>query len=289
MARPKRRTRPIFALSCAIGVTLATSAAGEIPRPAEPGLRHIEARKPAALIIHDALGVDARSLRYTEKLTRTGFEVFEVELAANPLDGWSSHLPDDGAAAELVSRAALALRDDPRIDRSRVAAIGFGLGARVLALATQTAEGGSGLAAQALLYPGCAALLDTVAQRPEPNMRGIPTLLLHGDADPANAPADCEDLGLLLAETAPLRRVQYTWATYAWDAPEIGGRGSFVYPRPDGRGSVSARHSPHQAERSTGEVAEFLISQLGLEVPIEVAQAGCPEQQSTLSWEGACR
>jgi dipeptidyl aminopeptidase/acylaminoacyl peptidase len=78
--------------------------------------------------------MDMRSLRYIDHLTAAGLAVLEVEVGANPLDGWAEPLPGDVEAASLMARAAAALAGHPRIDPTRIGALGFGIGARAVAL-----------------------------------------------------------------------------------------------------------------------------------------------------------
>src|SRR5215213_1535890 len=89
------------------------------------GLLHLGAtgtsRSAAVLIVHDTLGLDARSHRYIAHLNAAGLAVLEVELRANPLEGLAEPLPGETEAASLVARAAAALADDPRIDPARMA------------------------------------------------------------------------------------------------------------------------------------------------------------------------
>ena len=191
------------------------------------GLLHVAATGappwPAVLVVHDALGLDRRGRRYVEQLTAAGLLVLEVELRANPLDGLAEPLPGEAEAAGLVARVAAALARDPRVDAARIGALGFGLGARAVALAAPTGENGRPrFGARLLLYPGCAGLAELLAASPAraPEADASPVLILHGETDPANTPAACDGLAAALGSpTAPVRRVAYRDATYAWDLP----------------------------------------------------------------------
>ena len=116
------------------------------------------------LIVHDSLGMDTRSHRYIAQLTAAGVAALEIELRANPPDGFPEPLPDTAEATGLVARAATALAADPRFDPARIGAIGFGLGARAVALTPSVGPGGVAFAARVLLYPGCASLRDRPAE-----------------------------------------------------------------------------------------------------------------------------
>jgi dienelactone hydrolase len=114
-----------------------------------------------------------------------------------------------------------------------------------------------------MLYPGCAALLDalSVTSPGAPAMRS-PVLLLHGDADPANPPAACAALANALMETAPVRRVEYAGAGYAWDRPAFAVEGPALVPRPDRKGRIRAAPLPALADLSAAQVARFFARTL---------------------------
>ena len=90
-----------------------------------------------------------------------------------------------------------------------------------------------------------------------------PVLLLHGDADPANSPADCAGLAGRIARSAPVRRRQYAGAGYAWDLPAIGLDAVRKLPWPDRPGMwLPASHWPEAAEFSAAQVASFFARAL---------------------------
>ena len=194
-----RRHAPRFCVvAAACGASLAsvpaqTTLAGrsEIFRGPEgmTGLLHPAAtgapRTGAVLIVHDALGMDTRGHRYIAQLTAAGLMVVEVELRANPADdSLPEPLPSEAEAAGLVARAAAELANDPRVDPNRVGALGFGIGARAVALAPSHEDGRHAFAARVLLYPACGSLKQLVQA---PQHAAAPVLLLHGEDDPSNA------------------------------------------------------------------------------------------------------
>src|SRR3954471_18205948 len=217
----------------------------------------------AVLVVNDALGMDMRSQRYVEHLAAAGLLVLEVELGPNPPDGWPDPLPGEVEAASLVAHAAAALAGDPRVDPDRVGALGFGIGARALALASARAEGGDPLAARVLLYPGCGSLAELV-RAPERLAGAVrsPVLLLHGEDDPANPPEECEDLATTLGRAAPVRRVSHRGANYAWDVPQWGDGEHPSQPWPGGQGTVPVRSWPELAELTAAQAAAFLAETL---------------------------
>jgi dienelactone hydrolase len=217
----------------------------------------------AVLVVNDALGVDTRSHRYIDQLTAAGLMVLEVELRANPPDGWAEPLPGEAEAASLVVRAAAALADDPRVNPRRVGALGFGIGARALALAPPREDGRNAFATRVLLYPSCGSLGDLV-RAPERAAAAVPSpvLLLHGEDDPANSTADCEDLSAALGMTAPVRRVSYRGASYAWDLPQQGADEFSRQLWPGGQRTIPVRSWPELAELTAARTAAFLADTL---------------------------
>src|SRR3712207_287131 len=77
-------------------------------------------------------------------------------------EGLPEPLPGEAEAAGLEARAAAALAGDPRVDPTRVGALGFGIGARAVVLAPPREDGRDTFAARILLYPGCGSLGDLV-------------------------------------------------------------------------------------------------------------------------------
>ncbi|HYZ32211.1 MAG TPA: dienelactone hydrolase family protein [Crenalkalicoccus sp.] len=220
----------------------------------------------AVLVVNDALGMDTRSHRYIDHLTAAGLMVLEVELRENPLDGLAEPLPGEPEAASLVARAAAVLADDPRVNPTRIGALGFGIGARALALAPPRQDGRDALAARVLLYPGCGSLTDLV-QAPERAAATVlsPVLLLHGEDDPANLPAACEELSVALGKAAPVRRISFRGASYAWDLPQIGEGEYSRQPWPGGLGTIIVRSWPELAELTAAQAAAFLADTLSRE------------------------
>jgi dienelactone hydrolase len=217
---------------------------------------------PAVLVVNDALGMDTRSNRYIDHLTAAGLAVLEVEVGANPLDGRAEPLPGDVETASLVARAAAALAGDPRVDPARIAALGFGIGARAVALVPPRGNGRDTFAARVLVYPGCGSLDDMMQAAGGAAVVASPLLLMHGEDDPANKPAECERLATTLGRTASVRRLSFRGASYAWDVPL---RGEGVYSRqpwPGGQGTVLVRSWPELADQTAAQTAAFLNSTL---------------------------
>ncbi len=214
---------------------------------------------PAALLVHDLFGLDTRALPTIAQLGAGGILALEVETDANPLDGVPPPQREARVAARHVAEAADMLAGDPRVDPARIGAVGFGTGARAVALAHRVRP----FAAVVLLYPGCGGLLETLRDTDAETGRrwpvGSPVLLLHGADDPANAEGDCRALAAELGGANLHRHRSYRGATYAWDLPQTGGGGTTLQPSPDGRGTVPARYWPELAQFSAAQVTEFLF------------------------------
>ena len=274
MTRRASRLRSAAVAAC-VGLAVLAAAPRAPAGPSEAfrgpggvmGLLHVPPvgapRWPAVLVVHDALGLDRRSDRYVARLTASGLLVLEVELRANPLEGEAEPLPGEAEAAGLVTHAAAALARDPRVDPARIGALGFGVGARAVALAPPAEDGRTPFAARVLLYPGCASLAELRRASPPgvPGAAPWPVLLLHGEDDPADAPAACDGLAAILGPAA--RRVSYRGANYAWDLPQSGGSPCTAQPWPGRAGRrVAARSWPELAELTAAKAAAFLAHAL---------------------------
>ncbi|WP_158287658.1 dienelactone hydrolase family protein [Falsiroseomonas bella] len=236
-------------------------AIGLISRPAAPMRAGLPRRPPAVLVVHDALGIDGRAESYVRQLLGAGFLVLEIELAPLSLDGAASPMPDDAEAASRVSRALVALAAEA--DPSRLGAMGFGAGARAVAL-MPGAPAARPVAARVLLYPGCAALRRAMTStRSASQLSASPALLLHGREDPANPEAACAALAATLEEAAPVRRIGYGGAGYAWDLPAVGGLERTRLEAPDGGGTVMVMHWPALTELAAAQVAAFFCRTVG--------------------------
>jgi dienelactone hydrolase len=220
---------------------------------------------PAVVIVHDSLGIDARVRPYGEQIAAAGIAMLELDLSdltsgdTYPTAQWS---------AALI-RAAAALSNAPRIDPSRIAVLGFGLGARAAAMSVAAAGAGPDpFAARVLLYPGCRSLLAELraagGDGPAVPMALVgsgrhpsPVLLLHGDRDPANAVAECEALAAEFAPSGTVRKLSYPGAGYAWDLVSVGDT-PMALPWPGGPGRIETQAWPELTEMSAAQVAGYL-------------------------------
>lgn len=273
--------RPTAVVLLCCTVLAATGAAGEVENkaPRRPVLdgdgeaiglmsRPSMAPQPGAasgqrsvLVVHDAMGIDGRAERYVQQLLGAGFVVLEIELAAISADGMGGPMPDDAEAAARIMRALAALA--PKTGAPRLGVLGFGAGARAVALMPADIDG-MRVAARVLLYPGCEEVRSAMTtMRPAALLPSSPVLLLHGSDDPSNLEAACSALATTLEEAAPVRRIAYAGASYAWDLPAVGGLEQSRLETPGGRGIVVAWHWPELTEFAAALVAAFLCHAVG--------------------------
>ncbi|MBR0663316.1 hypothetical protein GXW71_03005 [Roseomonas hellenica] len=217
---------------------------------------------PAVVIaVHELTGIDPRGWRYGEQITAAGIAVLHVELRDVSADNAGSAAVADDAAAALARLLLVIdiLAEDPRFANAGLGLLAFGTAGEAAMLAAADPVYGGRIAALVLLYPGCAGL-DAAAATAGGGLRS-PVLLLHGDADPANSPADCSGLAARLAHTAPVRRVQYAGASYAWDWAPSGLHEVPELPWPGQPGlRVAVRHSPEGAALSATRAASFFAA-----------------------------
>ncbi len=196
-------------------------------------------RPPAGLVLllHDSLSPDLRGRLYEDQLLGAGIAVLDV------LRG------DDDP--EALTRALEALPAEAGVAGVPVGVLGFGAGAR-LALRL-----GPGIAARALLYPGCAGLAPA-----GPAATG-PLLLVHGDVDASNPRGACSDAAARLSQPGRVVRHRvYPGAGYGWDYPAYGLEQHVLLPPPEGAGRIPAAPWPELAAMSAAQVAGFFATVL---------------------------
>lgn len=223
----------------------------------------LEGRRPAVILVADALGPDGRADAYLELLLDAGVVVAEITL------------PDAEGSAAAVTDAARALARDPRVDPARIGVLGFGAGGRAALLAPRGRHGDDPVTARAALYPGCIGLAEALrAGSPGIAAGRSAVLLLHGNADAANPPDACAETAELLSHWAPTRHVVLSGAGYAWDRGAFPGEGSTLLPRPDGLGRVRTSPWPYLGHCSALAVADWFLEMLGLrsEMPMSCTE-----------------
>ncbi|MBY0337854.1 MAG: hypothetical protein K2X11_14655 [Acetobacteraceae bacterium] len=230
----------LLAVALALGV--APGAATDAPRPPPVGLlgHGLAATllapatpEPRGIVIalYDPLGPTPRAGIYEQQLVAAGFAVLVI-------------LGSDGEE-DALERAIQALTSGAHGPTTPVGVLAFGAGA---APALRPVPG---IAARALLYPGCAEL------PPAPD--AAPLLLMHGSEDAANPLAACSAAARAFAAgPREVRHIVYRGAGYAWDRTNPGyERTAFLLPRPDRQGYVTARPWPELGSLSASEVAGF--------------------------------
>ncbi|MGK7866493.1 dienelactone hydrolase family protein [Falsiroseomonas sp. E2-1-a20] len=231
--------------------------------------RAAPAAPPAVVIaIHDSSGIDHRGWRYGDQITAAGIPVLHVEMQSISADGASPAvaLDETAAAIDRLTTIIDLLAEDPHFADAAVGLLAFGSAGRVAALVAASSTHGQRVAALALLYPGCGDLAASLAATSARLL--MPILLLHGDADPTNPPADCIGATAHLARTAPVRRRQYEGAGYAWDLPPLGPHEALKLPWPGRPGFlVSVGYWHEAAELSSAHAASFFAATLAVQRP----------------------
>ncbi|MEO3474195.1 hypothetical protein AAFN86_20165 [Roseomonas sp. CAU 1739] len=249
----------------------ATGLAGEPDAVRNVGLLWLpDEAAPAApptivIALYDTTGIDPRGWHYAEQLTAAGIAVLHVDLQDTSAEDGGPVGADEPAAALTRLRMVMdILARDPSFAEAPIGLLAFGGAAQAATLAATDPSHRGRIGALVLLYPGCAALdasLTTQGRGPQ-----TPVLLLHGDSDPANTPAECVDLAAHLARTAPVRRVQYAGAGYAWDMTPSGQYEIPSLPWPGRPGHrVPVRYWPAGAALSATQAASFFAA--GLAAP----------------------
>lgn len=216
---------------------------------------------PIVIALHDSTGTDSRGWHYGEQITAAEIAVLHVELLENSADGFGVTVAADDVT---VARARLRmvfdlLAEDSRFANSPVGLLAFGAAGQAGLHAAADPAHRDRIAGVALLYPGCATLAATVTT--EWTRPRSPVLLLHGDTDLANLPADCRHLEGQLARFSPVRRRQYAGAGYAWDLAPHGAYEQVKLPWPGRPGSlISVASWPEATEFAAAEVAAFFAS-----------------------------
>ena len=219
-----------------------------LPRP--------EAMSAATVVVvADVLAPDARGEHYIGRINAAGIAALDLNVE-DAADALHAGPPPLGA---MITFATERLSADSRIDSTRLGLLAFGTAAGVaFSTLLDAADPGGRWGAVALLYPGCATLSQVLQTSSPPAwFHSVPFLLLHGDSDPANSSATCAEFAAVLSRHAPVRRIEYRGAGYAWDRPRYGGATAELIPRPDGPGRVKASHWPELADLSAEQVSHF--------------------------------
>jgi carboxymethylenebutenolidase len=177
---------------------------------------------PGVVLVHEVFGLDAHVREVAERLAREGFAVIAPDLysregvpgpastAEEPAPEWSAEeiraavqsLPDRRALADLEA-AAVALGDRDRVDRRRIAVLGFCMGGRLAFLAGCTSQR---VAATVVFYgrPRQPELSETKPFDPMELVLNLdrPLLAFYGGRDAGISMEDVEALRRRLADAS---------------------------------------------------------------------------------------
>jgi len=152
-----------------------------------------ETKKPAVLIVHDWNGIDAYEIRRTNEVAQLGYVAFAADIYGK---GIHPNGPQECAAeagkyygnnALLRSRIKAAIdtiKKDPRVDKDKIAIIGYCFGGMC---AIDTVRAGFGVKGAVSFHGGF-----KTANPAEKGTAKGKILVLHGDADKASPLSDLE-------------------------------------------------------------------------------------------------
>lgn len=226
-----------------------------------PDLEAVSGPVPVVIALQDLSGIDSRGWHYAERLNAAGIAVLHFE----PLDhsaggtGTTGMRDEDNQARERLAMLVNSVVQDPRFAGAPIGLLAFGGAGQVALRFAAGADQDDRIAGLVLLYPGCDAMLS--AEPAAPSAQRAPVLLLHGDTDPANRPADCGALVDRLARSAPVRRSQLARAGYAFDRVPYGLEEAVMLPWPGRPGDlVRVGFSPEAAQRAAAQVEAFVTA-----------------------------
>ncbi|MFF8771292.1 dienelactone hydrolase family protein [Kitasatospora sp. NPDC015120] len=214
---------------------------GHLALPAGTG------RRPAVLLGPEGPGLDDVQRRRADALAELGYVVFAFDLhggrwIADPQEMLARVMPmlADPDRLRALGRAALdVLRDEPRTDPGRIAAIGYGTGG---AIALELGRAGEDLRA-------IGTVNGLVTGRPGETARiRCPVWAGVGSEDPIMAPAQRD------AFAAEMQAAGVDWRLVVYGGAEH----AFHHPPVDHAVRPGVAHHPRQAERAWRDVLGLL-------------------------------
>ncbi len=205
-------------------------------------------RAPCVLIAHDWSGVRSATHAFAESIARLGYVAFAVDLYGKgrrgdtPQASEALMMPFIEDRSRIHRRFALAIEQmqrDPRVDASRLAAIGHCFGGLCV---LDMARIGADLAAVVSVH----GVLQPPPQPTRPNMR-TKVLLLHGERDPLAPPED------VAAISAELTRADADWQLHAFG----GVMHAFTVPEANNP-AAGLRYDARATTRSWSLITQFL-------------------------------
>lgn len=191
-----------------------------LEEPRDPA--RAKARRPAVIVVHEWWGLNDYAKRRAEQVARLGYVVLAADIYGK---GIRADTPDEagrlagrfkGERGLLRGRAQAALdflRNDPRVDPTRIACIGYCFGGTT---SLELARSGESLAAVVSFHGG----LDT--PKPE-DARHIKArvLVLHGAEDPFVSPKELADFQVEMRNAGvDYQVIQYGNAVHSFTNPD---------------------------------------------------------------------
>ncbi len=208
----------------------------------------LKGKRPGVLVIHEWWGLNQHARNQAIRLAKAGYVGFALDLygkgkvAEHPKDAqaFMEEASKDPAALAARFDAAMAqVKEQPQVDPSRIAAVGYCFGGGV---ALRMARAGEPLAAVATFHGA--------VPPPEPVAKGTvkPSILIQtGGADPMVPPAKVEAFAKSLKDAgAKVQVVVYPRAKHA-----------FTVPNADSHGMDSLHYDPDAAKRSWAKMIDF--------------------------------
>lgn len=215
-----------------------------------------EATLSAVVLLADG-GADGRTELYALRLLSLGFAVLEAEDDGSGWSDGSDRQPHGIPAEQRLAASLAALRGVPQIAPTGVGVIGFGSGAHAM-LASMASWRGT-VTAAVLVYPACAtALANAQPDVPLADAPPAPRLLLvHGDADPAEAAACAQLAAALGGAQSGVERYVLRGAGFGWDITAFGRNGQSLLPDPARSGT--RRRAVPDPERTLIALDQILL------------------------------
>ena len=208
----------------------------------------LRAKHPGVIVVHESWGLNAFIRKKTRELAAQGYVAFAVDLFGEGRTARTPHeatrLTQEVRTADLMRerlQAGLAvLRNHPRVQENKIAAVGFCLGARgVLELAFSGADIAGAVAFQGPLSVPRSAKLENMRAR---------LLIFHGADDPHTNERKLRRLRDMLGRSdCDWQMVVYGNAAHGFSNPKTG-----TYNR------EGAAYNPQVAQRSWRHTRTFL-------------------------------
>ncbi len=205
-------------------------------------------KRPGVVVVHEWWGLNDYAREQARRLAAAGYVAFAADMYGNgkvarhPADAqaFMQEATKDPEALRARFDAAMAqVKEQPQVDPSRIAAVGYCFGGGV---ALRMARAGEPLAAVATFHGA--------VPPPEPVAKGTvkPSILIQtGGADPMVPPAKVEAFAKSLKDAgAKVQVVVYPRAKHA-----------FTVPNADSHGMDSLHYDPDAAKRSWAKMIDF--------------------------------